>query len=140
MNGEKIVSFLQLLFVVFGFELRNSEADETACDSAGSRTNCCATESGHDGTGRNERAYAGNGKRTDAGEQTKRTTCNAARCGSSCGTFGCFGVFDVTNIMRAVGVGQQDGDFRSDESLTLKTVDNVFGLAVCVCDTEYGLI
>ena len=140
MHGQEIVPLLQLLLITLRLDLGNAKANEPADDFACRGTKGCATERGHDRAGGDERSHAGNSKRADACEQTEDAACHAAGGRTGDGAFGGFGIFDVTDVMRARGVGQEDGDFGVSEALGLEAADNVFGLAMRSGDTEYGFL
>src|SRR6202011_3439837 len=122
MHGKQNPAFLNPAFVALGFVLRNSKSDKGANKTADSAAGAKSREHPHDGTGRNERAQAGDSQRADAGEPAQRSTDYRARTGSSSRALGSLGALLMGEILGSHIVRQQHRDVRVTETVHLQCV------------------
>src|SRR6185369_4537887 len=128
MDREQHAAVLDATLVPLGFVLGNSHADERTNQPAYRSADPNACERGHDRTGSDEWSQSGDGECTDAGKQSQRAADRAASRGASGRALGCFRVFLVGKLLRALVVGQQHRNVVVGNAFADQRVYSAFGI------------
>ena len=135
-DGEEDASVFDSAFVAFGFVLGDAHAYEGSDESSDCSAYSEACQGAHDGAGCDERAYSGDGERSDAGEEAEGPTYDSAGGDSGGGAFRGLGVFLVGEVLAGVDVGHEDGYVLVGEAGRGDLVDCLFCCGAGVVDSE----